>query len=108
MWRGHTERLTFSRYVAMALLAPLVPVVAAAFQSAWIVLVRGARTYQAVLYPYEPDEKISDYWTWEHVLLPQVLISVAMLWPLVRFRSVHRFLALLVFAGCLCYDCFVV
>ena len=92
----------------MALMAPLVPVVAAAFQSAWIVLVRGTGIYQALLYPYQPYTEITDFWLGNHVLLCQVLISVAVLWPLVRFPDVHRFLALLVFAGCLYYDCSVV
>jgi hypothetical protein len=93
----------------MALVAPLVPIVAAAFQSAWIVLVRGTHTYQAMLYPYQPSfTESTGFWLGNHVLLYQVLISVAVLWPLVRFPEIHRFLALLVFAVCLYYDCCVI
>ena len=92
----------------MALVAPLVPVVAASLQSAWIVLVRGNRIYQALLYAYQPYTEATDFWLGSNLLLYQVVISVAVLWPLVRFPDVHRFLGLLVFAGCLYYDCCVV
>lgn len=69
----------------MTLVAPLVPVVAAVFQSAWIVLVRGTRIYQALLYPYQPYTETTAFWLGNHLLLWQVLISVGVLWPLVRF-----------------------
>ncbi len=89
----------------MALLAPLVPVVAAVFQSALVVLVRGTRIYQAMLYPYQPYTETTDFWLGNHALLWQVLISAAVLWPLVRFPEVHRLLAVLLFGACLYYDC---
>jgi hypothetical protein len=101
------ERLSASRCVAMVLMAPFVPLLAAAFQSGWIVLLRGTRTYQAVLCPYHPENNDVHFWLWQAVLVPQVLAAVVLLWPLVRFPGLHRLIAALVFAGCLYYDCFV-
>ncbi len=108
MWYGRIERGAVSRGIAIALTAPLLPVLAAAFQSAWIVFIRGNRIYQAMLYPYQPYTETTNYWRGDHALLWQVLISAAMLWPLAQFPQVHRLLAVLIFGACLYYDCCVV
>jgi len=101
------ERLTASRWVAIDVIVLLLPLLAAAIQSVWIVLVRGTHMYHALLTP-DGSRFLFHIWgldVWR-LLLFQASIGMILVWPFVKFPNLHRVAAILFFGACLYFDFF--
>ena len=98
-WFRRTEAPSTANRAATVLLIPLLPVLAAFVQSAWIWFVRATECYQAMLHWLN----YSDQPTW--IVLPvQTAVAGATLWPLMRFPRLQRGAAILLLALFVCYD----
>jgi hypothetical protein len=78
-------------------MAIFLPIAAACVQSAWVVLVKGIRLYQAMI-GGEAGALVCV------VLAVQAVVSFCVLRPLLRYVVLHRLAALIMFCGWLLLD----